>query len=280
MTATVSESAAIQEALSRFFYDIEGGATPSDDLTKKLEKCVEKLTPQFSTIKGSPGYWRQRSRDLLSTVCSPIMKRPTIFMTLSAADTFWVDFMASALPNMSDEDIATMTKSQRNDVLAENPDLAVSHFHYRWMALWEEILNGDSKPLGEIEDYFWRVEFQARGSPHVHMMLWIKDAPNFTSLRDGPVSEEKNQFVDSRVCTSLALAVRDLDISLLRHPCSVRTPVASSGDNYFDAHVQSLAKAAQTHEWTGYCSDKRLKTGCRFGFPRSLEEETSIATVF
>jgi len=191
VTATVSESAALQEVLSRIFYDIEGGATPSDVLTKKLEKCVEKLTPQFSTIKGSPVYWRQRSRDLLSTVCSPIMKMPTIFMTLSAANAFWVDFMASALPNMSDEDIATMTKSQRNDVLAENPDLAVSHFHYRWMALWDEILNGESKPLGEIEDYFWRIEFQARGSPHVHMMLWIKDAPNSASLPYGPVSEEK-----------------------------------------------------------------------------------------
>jgi len=191
VTATVSESAALQKVLSRIFYDIEGGATPSDDLSKKLDKCVEKLTPQFSTIKGSPVYWRQRSRDLLSTVCSPIMKTPTIFMTLSAANAFWVDFMASALPNMSDEDIATMTKSQRNDVLAENPDLAVSHFHYRWMALWDEILNGESKPLGEIEDYFWRIEFQARGSPHVHMMLWIKDAPNSTSLPYGPVSEEK-----------------------------------------------------------------------------------------
>lgn len=89
---------------------------------------------------------------------------------------------------------------------------------------------------------------------------------------------KKKQFVDSRVCTSVAPAMRDLDISLLRHPCSVRTPVASSGDKYVDAHVQSLARAAQTHECTGYCSDKRLKTGCRF--PWSLQEETSIATVF
>ena len=27
---------------------------------------------------------------------------------------------------------------------------------------------------GEVEDWFWRIEFQKRGSPHVHMLLWIK----------------------------------------------------------------------------------------------------------
>ncbi len=27
---------------------------------------------------------------------------------------------------------------------------------------------------GEIADHFWRVEFQRRGSPHVHMILWIR----------------------------------------------------------------------------------------------------------
>lgn len=24
---------------------------------------------------------------------------------------------------------------------------------------------------GDIADYFWRIEFQKRGSPHVHMLL-------------------------------------------------------------------------------------------------------------
>ena len=30
-----------------------------------------------------------------------------------------------------------------------------------------------SKVFGPIVDYFFRIEFQLRGSPHVHMLLWI-----------------------------------------------------------------------------------------------------------
>ncbi|KAG6157308.1 hypothetical protein E4U37_007535 [Claviceps purpurea] len=29
----------------------------------------------------------------------------------------------------------------------------------------------------DVVDSWWRVEFQARGSPHVHMLLWLKDCP-------------------------------------------------------------------------------------------------------
>ncbi|KAJ8896048.1 hypothetical protein PR048_001389 [Dryococelus australis] len=32
---------------------------------------------------------------------------------------------------------------------------------------------------GQVVDYWWRVEFQCRGSPHLHMVVWVKDQPNF-----------------------------------------------------------------------------------------------------
>ena len=41
----------------------------------------------------------------------------------------------------------------------------------------------ESKVLGEIVDHFWRIEFQARGSPHVHMMLWAKWVAPASSFR-------------------------------------------------------------------------------------------------
>ncbi|KAG2204683.1 hypothetical protein INT47_011978 [Mucor saturninus] len=36
----------------------------------------------------------------------------------------------------------------------------------------------------ELLDYYYRIEFQARGSPHVHMLVWIKDAPIYTPEPD------------------------------------------------------------------------------------------------
>ena len=35
-------------------------------------------------------------------------------------------------------------------------------------------------PLGKTEFYVYRVEFQVRGSPHIHAFLWIKNAPKLT----------------------------------------------------------------------------------------------------
>ena len=44
------------------------------------------------------------------------------------------------------------------------------------------ILNGASKPIGQIKDYFWRVEFQQRGSPHIHSLWWVEDAPDIKTV--------------------------------------------------------------------------------------------------
>lgn len=47
-------------------------------------------------------------------------------------------------------------------------------------------------PLGKIEDFFYRVEFQQRGSPHIHMLLWIEGAPRFGVQTD----DEVINFID------------------------------------------------------------------------------------
>ena len=34
-------------------------------------------------------------------------------------------------------------------------------------------------PLGKIVDWLYRVEYQQRGSPHIHMLIWLENAPTF-----------------------------------------------------------------------------------------------------
>ena len=36
-----------------------------------------------------------------------------------------------------------------------------------------------SAVLGSIQDFFYRVEFQHRGSPHIHMLVWVGEAPKY-----------------------------------------------------------------------------------------------------
>ncbi len=34
-----------------------------------------------------------------------------------------------------------------------------------------------AQPIGKVIDYFYRVEFQQRGSPHIHCLFWVENAP-------------------------------------------------------------------------------------------------------
>ena len=52
---------------------------------------------------------------------------------------------------------------------------------------FHEFLKSTAKPLGEIADYAIRIEFQARGSPHAHCVIWVKDAPEYGVDHDSQV---------------------------------------------------------------------------------------------
>ena len=50
-------------------------------------------------------------------------------------------------------------------------------FQHRIEAFFSEYLLSDAHPLGHITDYVIKIEFQMRGSPHAHCLLWVNDAP-------------------------------------------------------------------------------------------------------
>ena len=39
----------------------------------------------------------------------------------------------------------------------------------------------NAKPIGKIIYYALRIEFQMRGSPHLHALIWTSDCPRLTS---------------------------------------------------------------------------------------------------
>ena len=54
------------------------------------------------------------------------------------------------------------------------------------------VLNANCQPIGKVQDYFYRVEFQHRCSPNIHMLVWIENAPTLEANSE----EETVQFVD------------------------------------------------------------------------------------
>ena len=64
-------------------------------------------------------------------------------------------------------------------------------------------MKGPSKPIGEIVDYFWHIEFQLRGRPHVphvHSLFWVKDAPDLQTVEG---LREVPSFIDQYITTRI-----------------------------------------------------------------------------
>ncbi|KAK7929411.1 hypothetical protein WMY93_005806 [Mugilogobius chulae] len=104
-------------------------------------------------------------------------------------------------------------------------------------AYWEE-------PLGKINDFWYRVEFQQRGSPHVHVFLF-GDGPEIGKNTD----EEVAAFIDKYIT------------------CKIPTN---------DQHLADIVTSVQQHSQRHSKTCRKKNTVCRFNFPRPVSERTFI----
>ena len=123
-------------------------------------------------MRGTIAYWQRAKLDLLAMFRT--LGPPTFFITLTADDMNWPDLLyvlaKRAGMDISKEEVDSMSSEQKHELLCSDPVTTARHFSQRF-AKFIAFLKSSAKPIGEIMDYFWRVEFQLRGSPHVHS-LW------------------------------------------------------------------------------------------------------------
>ena len=121
----------------------------------------------------------------------------TICFTHSAADLQW--------PNLArlicSEDPAC--RSNRQAAVIDNPAVADWFFHNRIQKFVDAFYVG---VLGAT-DYWLRYEWQHRGSPHVHGLAWLADAPNVeqalasSSDNTSRAQQELCKYVDQIIST-------------------------------------------------------------------------------
>ena len=172
---------------------------------------------------------------------------PTWFLTLSAADMKWpevIQVIAWQYGTIYTEDeVLQLSWTMKSMWLRSNPITAVMMFQYRLDTFVTTFLKSSSKPIGEVVEYVILIEFQARGSPHVHTLIWIKDAPKLGYSDE----EDVTAFIDNHVSYSLP----EIDEEL----CTF---------------VQSL----QIHHHSQTC---RRKGSCRFNYPKLPLPSTIIS---
>jgi hypothetical protein len=111
--------------------------------------------------------------------------------------------------------------------------------------IFKQFLKSPLSPFGKLGDYWFRVEFQYRGSPHIHMLLWIENAPQYGKDETSDVVK----YIDNIICCRR---------------------------NWDDEEVDSLT-SLQIHKHTKSCKKQiRKNTVCRFGFPKYPMIKTEI----
>jgi len=100
--------------------------------------------------------------------------------------------------------------------------LVARHFQYRVENFFKEIIMKGQ--LGKIIYYAIRVEFQVRGSPHVHCLLWANDVPKLNADTKQQYIEHVDSVMSARIPnennSNLRKLVKTFQIHLHFKTCS------------------------------------------------------------
>ena len=189
----------------------------------------------FRQLRNSPAYLETRKKYIFAMIRQ--LSLPTWFMSLSAADTRWTDLLKMLAKlndgiEYSEKELEHLTWQEKTKLVQKDPVTCSRYFDHRVQEFLNTVLKSSCEPIGKLLDFFYRVEFQQRGSPHIHMLVWIENAPTLETHSE----EEIVQFVDQYL--------------------------TSNTDNEKTANLVGL----QSHKHSKTCR-KKGKPICRFGFP-------------
>ena len=199
----------------------------------------------LKNICGSPPYWQKMFYELLSMIRT--LGIPTWFLTLSAADMKSPEVIQSIAKQYgtiyTEQEVLELPWRLKSMWLRSNPVTPAQMFQYRLDAFVITFLKSSAQPIGEVVEYVIRIEFQARGSPHAHTLIWIKDAPKLGYADEADVKA----FIYKYISCSLP-------------------------DN--DQALRDLVEGLQIHRHSPTC---RQKGSCRFNYPKPPSPYTIIS---
>ena len=196
-------------------------------------------------IRGTPPYWMNVQKDLFAMIRQ--LSIPTFFCSFSSADLRWPEMLNSILKTENmDTNVKDLDWSQKCGLLRRNPVTAARFFDHRWHCFLRNVILSPSHPLGKVIDYFYRIEFQQRGSPHVHCLLWIENAPRIDRETDAEVA----QFIDTYI--------------------TCETPHETN------LELHEVVTAVQKHSTRHSKTCRKKNTVCRFNFSRPPSTRTFI----
>lgn len=201
---------------------------------------VDNMHLTMRNIRGSASYWQKCCSELIAMVRT--LGPPTWFLTFSCNDLNWSDMLKALLiaDGGNVENAESLSFPERLNLVQKHPVVVARQFTLRVNALMRFLKTNNDCLGGPIEDFWYRVEFQNRGSPHLHMLVWCRNVPEFS--------------------TPEGIAVIEKVVS-----CSL---------NPSDSTLRKLVEDLQIHKHTATCKKNRQADGCRFDFPKRVSDHT------
>lgn len=202
-------------------------------------------------ITGSPAYWEQQKKNVMAMVRQ--LGICTFFVTMSAAETQWKELhkiLMKTVKGIDNANVDNLTFEEKAELIRNDPVTCALYFEHRFKEVKKTWFKTKEGPFGQykINHMYYRIEFQHRGSPHVHMLVWIENAPTFNSDNQDNL-DDIAAFIDSIISTDST-----------------------------DPDVQEFIQY-QYHRCTRTCHKTfRGKTQCRFGAPFPPMGKTTILT--
>ncbi|XP_046810029.1 uncharacterized protein LOC124420612 [Lucilia cuprina] len=132
-------------------------------------------------IRSSPAHWEGEKKKVLAMIRQ--FGLPTFFITLSAAESQWPELiviLAKIVENktITEEEATNYTTQEKYNLIRTDPITCSRYFDQRIRHLFKHFkVNGGIFDEFKVIKFYWRIQFQQRGSPHVHGIYWIENSP-------------------------------------------------------------------------------------------------------
>ena len=185
---------------------------------------------------------------------------------------------------------------QRATNVAKDPYAATMFFHYIIKTMMETLfaiqvtrdrVYSHMGILGKLAAYFGVLEAQGRGSLHIHMILWLTNAPNADEMKDLLQSEDFRdnvvQYIKDNIRAHLDLFGESNIKQMIPLPTLAYSrppdPKSSTWKEDFQAAEHQIVRSQQVHTCsrnTCLVLDRYSKLVCKRGAPWPLCDEDSI----
>ena len=219
-----------------------------DSIEGSDEHLEANLCTMLQSVRGTKQYWFIRNSELKCMIRE--WGSPTFFLTFSCAEYDSPDITEylRRVNNVS-------SHYSIGKLCTEDPISVSRKFSLKFHAFFRKVLlNGEV--LGKVDHFYWKKEYQARGAPHYHVLLWIRDAPVIG--QDDP--DKVLTWIQDRITCHIP-------------------------DNNSSPELYQLVTRYQLHKCSAYCKRRRkcgkntFITRCRFGFPHPVCDSAKLNPV-